>query len=115
MKGESVIEKWMKSVAPGAQAKFDARLSYLCERNPSDWIHTYAHQLSDKIWEVKFEFRNIAYRPLFFLDSNPDKLVFVIFCTEKNNKIRPLGGLSVAFSRRDDVVSGSVKAIRYDG
>ena len=65
---ETVIDEWERSVPEKAVARLDDRLTFLASNPNTDWPYDYAHKLTngEGLWEIKFQYLNVQYRPLFY-------------------------------------------------
>lgn len=107
-RGILVIEDWYKSLPPGAQATFDARREYLCDTPREEWINTYIKRLkeSDSIYEIRFKYKNIQYRPLGFFGPNTGDFTFLVPANEKGGKFNPKDAIKMAEERRSAILKG---------
>lgn len=113
---DTVIDEWECTVRDKVKAKFDARLRFMRDRTVREWPYDYAHQLkgTDGIYEIKFEYDNIAYRPLFFIGPGEDELTVLVFCEESNDILRPKGCIATAERRKQLVLENLEMAIEYE-
>jgi hypothetical protein len=118
--GISVIAEWQgsgQSRAPDeALAKFHSRLHTLTQLNRERWKHEHAHVLhgnGDGLFELLFESRRIAYRPLCTIIQRASFAV-LLFATERNNRLRPPGAIETAQQRRRALLEHGASLELYD-
>ena len=101
--GSDVVSDWFTTYAAdryaSLRAKFDVRMNYL--RQQPAWKDPHYHQLrgQDGVGAVRFEVRNVQYRPLGFFGPGARTFTFVFFATEKNGKYLPKAGIEDAKRR----------------
>lgn len=110
-----MIDEWEAKTPPKAVAKLDQRLNFLKDRPTTEWHYEYAHPLTngDGVWEIKFEWGNVAYRPLFYFGPFPEEFTILVFSEERDGKLVP--GMGAAVSRMAEVKSDPNKALMHDG
>jgi len=116
-RGDStVIDEWQRSAPPKAVAKFDQRLGFLKHRPVADWSYDYAHALTDAngIWEIKFEWMNIAHRPLFCFGPFSQEITILLFAQERGGKWKPPNSLEIAKARKRELEADAERAAIYD-
>ncbi len=98
-----VIDAWYEAQPEELQAKFDTRIRYLREQPPANWTRPYFSVLErecDGLGEIRFEFRNIQYRPLGFFSA---KLEFVLLLvpTKKGDVFDPRNACELGLRRKE--------------
>lgn len=115
-RGGTVLDEWQDSAPPRAAAKLDQRLNFMKDRPTTQWPYDYAHPLTggEGVWEIKFEWGNIAYRPLFFLGPYPEELTLLFMAEERGGRWKPSGAMGGAIVRMNDVSADKRKAVICD-
>lgn len=99
------MEPWFARLSPKAQMGFSVRLEYLRDRPVSQWNRPYAAPYSDGFIEVRFEVRNVQYRPLGFFGPARGDFTFVIPTEERGGQLRPPNALATAVTRRELILA----------
>ena len=95
----NVMDEWYKELPEPAKAKLDWILEFLKTRPQNEWIAKYFKKLDERIYEIRFEVKNIAYRPLGSFAPMQNDFTFLIGVTKKNNILNPKGAVKTAFKR----------------
>lgn len=111
--GIDIVSAWYANQAgdSGLRAKLDARMIHLRQQPREGWKREPYDTLSDGIGEIRFERKNIQYRPLgFFGHPNRYDFTFLLFATKKEGKSatrwEPANALVLAVQRMEDLKSG---------
>ena len=112
----SVIDDWCDRVSRQERSKFEQRIRFLRDRAPHEWIYDYAHALKDArdIFEVKFEAKRIAHRPLCCFGPTKVQFTILMFAVEHNKNLRPPDAIQTAENLRASVMSGALELFEYD-
>jgi hypothetical protein len=106
-----VVAEWLTAHSTGQfiklRAKLDVRMAYL--RDQPFWKDPFYHPLTNQegLGAVRFEYKNVQYRPLGFFGAGIRTFTFVYFATEKGDKYLPTNCMSEAIRR--------MKVARADG
>ncbi len=116
--GIDVVSAWYAYHAGDARlrAKLDARMTYLRQQPREGWKREPYETLSDGIGEVRFEWKNIQYRPLgFFGYPQRYDFTFLSFATKKDGRRgtnwEPSNAFALAMQRMEDLKRGMAQSI----
>lgn len=68
------------------------------------WVRPYYATLPNGIGEIRFEYKNVQYRPLGFWGPNRNEFTFLFFALEISDRFEPETALGIAVVRRGLVV-----------
>ena len=112
--GVDVIDAWYRAQPEELQAKFDARIRYLREQPPANWCPPYFKNLvrdCKGLGEIRFEFRNVQYRPLGFFFGQLT-FVLVLVATKTGDVFDPRNACELGLRRKSLVESDQARHSR---
>lgn len=101
--GRRVVEKWYEEQDDAVQAKFDAVLEYLSQRDLSEWIRPDYAPLSGRqsgLGELRFSHGGKVYRPLGCFGPERFEFTILIGCSKKGRRYDPPDALDTALDRK---------------
>ena len=115
--GMRVIENWYAEQADDVQAAFDAVLEYLAQRSRNEWRRPEFDKLSGKyakLGELRFEVRNVQYRPFGFFGPGRAEFTLLIGAIKKGKKYDPLSACETALKRMRQVLADQGRSHVYE-
>lgn len=98
--GRDVIDAWYQQQPEPLQAKFDARIRHLLQQPRDKWTRPHFDGLRGNcrgLGEIRFEFKNVQYRPLgFFSDQD---FVLLLVATKKGGTFDPRNACELGLRR----------------
>lgn len=114
--GRCDVKDAYDACSESVQAQMDLALIYLGALRRDFWTNPRKHaaRLDKQKWpdfyEIRFKHKNVQYRPIGFF-ANENEFVFVIWCIEQGNKIRPESWFKTANARRLEILSKTAKTL----
>jgi hypothetical protein len=105
--GNDLVRKWYDTQSFTAQAAFDTVVLLLLQRSREEWRRPEFAMLKGKytkLGELRFDVRNVEYRPLGFFGPCQSEFTILIGATKKGRVYNPHSALDSALSRRAEVL-----------
>lgn len=99
------IGDWYRDIPVGARAKFDVCLEYFRDNPQNLWGSERFKPLTnyDGIFEVRFAFKNILYRPLGYFGPDRHDFTFLIAAREQGDRFVPRNAPDLAIERKKQI------------
>lgn len=105
--GENVIDAWLRGLTAShpmkVRARLDAKVTNLQQMRRNDWgdlIGPMKGREWHKIFELRFTFQNVQYRPLLCHVPDEQAITLLVGATEKGGQILPRQARDQAQERR---------------
>lgn len=96
--GQDVIDSWYQDQCEELRAKFDSRIRFLRQQPRDKWVRQpfdMLHGDCKGIGEIRFEFKNVAYRPLGAFTGHMEFTLLVV-ATKKGSRFDPKNACDLA-------------------
>lgn len=104
--GRNQIDRWYQRITPVAQSELDTVLTYLQQRQRSEWIRPQFAPLRGKyreLCELRFKANNLQHRVFGFFGPSQQEFTMLIGTTKKGRKYTPRNALDTALNRMNEV------------
>jgi hypothetical protein len=105
--GNDLVRKWHDAQSFAVQAAFDTVVLFLLQSSFEEWRRPEFATLKGKyakLGELRFDVRNVEYRPLGFFGPCRSEFTILIGATKKGRVYNPRSALDTALSRCKEVL-----------
>lgn len=104
---KDVMGHWYNDLPVKAQAKFDTILEYLRDTPHNEWGNNICKPVTGYkgIFEIRFQVRNVLYRPLGFFGKGHHEFIFVNPAREQGDEFIPRNAPEIAVERMKKILT----------